>query len=370
MQPETLMAQTGRRRQGRPRITSLKDVARLAEVDPSTASRVLRSDPAQHVRPETRQRILAAARRLDYRPNALARSLRTRRTGTIGLVIPSLDNVGFAEVTHGIQRAAAEAGLLLLVVESEALPSDSSGRSDLVYRRLVGDGLVDGLIVAFATLQDHHLARLADRGIPLVLVNRRSSGISGSVVVDDLTGSRAAVEHLTRLGHTRIGYLGLAADTDTAQRRRAGYLEGLAVAADGPLPAIEESAPPTVDGGHEAIGRLLDGSDDPPTAIFVASLMSALGVRAGLVERGLHIPDDVSVIAFNDHPIAEHLAPPLTTVHMPNLEMGEEAVHMLVAAIDGLPVEDVMIDLPPRVIVRASTAPLAPSLREPAAALA
>lgn len=353
-----LIAATVKLGDGRLIIANLKDVARLAEVDPSTASRVLRGDPAQHVRPETRQRILDASRHLAYRPNALARSLRTRRTGTIGLVIPSLDNVGFADVTHGIQVGAARVGMLLLVVEEQALAGDGNGRSEVVYERLVGDGLVDGLIVAFATLQDRHLERLAERGIPLVLVNRRTLGISGSVVVDDQAGGRMAVEHLAGLGHTRIGYLGLAADTDTAHRRRDGYLEGLASASGGRLPSLEEGTPPTVEGGLEGIGRLLDRTlDDPPTAVFVASLMSALGVRAGLVGRGLRIPEDVSLIAFNDHPIAEHLAPPLTTVRMPNLEMGEQAVRMLEGAIKGLPVGDVMISHAPRVIVRGSTAP-------------
>jgi LacI family transcriptional regulator len=353
--------------EGRTVIANLKDVARLAEVDPSTASRVLRGDPAQHVRPETRQRILDAARQLAYRPNALARSLRTRRTGTIGLVIPSLDNVGFADVTHGIQVGAARASMLLLVVEEQALSGHGSGRSEVVYERLVGDGLVDGLIVAFATLQDRHLERLTEQGIPLVLVNRRTRGINGSVVVDDQAGSRMAVEHLASLGHTRIGYLGLAADTDTALRRRDGYLEGLASARHGGLLALEERIPPTVEGGFEGIGRLLDRTrDDPPTAVFTASLMSALGARAGLVERGLRIPQDVSLIAFNDHPIAEHLAPPLTTVRMPNLEMGEQAVHMLEGAIRGLPVGDVMVSHAPQVIVRASTAPPRPARRQPA----
>jgi LacI family transcriptional regulator len=130
------------------------------------------------------------------------------------------------------------------------------------------------------------------------------------------------------------------------------------LASGGGLPSFEESTPPTVEGGLEGIGRLLDRTlDDPPTAVFVASLMSALGVRAGLVGRGLRIPEDVSLIAFNDHPIAEHLAPPLTTVRMPNLEMGEQAVRMLEGAIKGLPVGDVMISHAPRVIVRGSTAP-------------
>lgn len=338
-------------------------MARRADVDPSTASRVLRSDPAQQVRPETRQRILDAARDLRYRPNALARSLRTRRTGTIGLVVPSLDNVGFADVTHGIQQAAAEAGRLVLVVEADALPNDGSGVADEMYERLVGDGWVDGLIVAYATLEDSHLGHLADQGIPLVLVNRRTSGVSGSVVVDDLAGSRMAVEHLAALGHERIGFVGLDADTDTAHRRRQGYLDGLAASGRVYDATLEQAVPPTEAGGREGAAALLEATaaSGPPTAVFAASLMSALGVRAGIVAGGLRIPDDMSLIAFNDHPIAEHLAPPLSTVRMPNLTMGREAVHMLLAALDGRPVRDLMVEEPPEVIVRASTAAPAPA---------
>jgi LacI family transcriptional regulator len=336
-------------------MANLRDVARLADVDPSTASRVLRGDPAQQVRPETRQRILDAARALDYRPNALARSLRTRRTGTLGLVIPSLDNVGFADVTHGIQQAAAEAGRLVLVVEAEAIPASGAPGGEL-YERLVGEGWVDGLIVAFATLDDRLVARLAERGAPLVLVNRRTSGVHGSVVVDDERGSRLAVEHLSGLGHRHIGYIGLDAETDTARRRLAGYRAGMASIGEQPRPGWEAPAPPTVVGGTMAVGRILAAGDQRPTAIFVASLMSALGVRAGLADAGLDIPGDVSLVAFNDHPIADHLAPPLTTVRMPNLRMGREAVQMLLRALEGATVHDLVIDDEPELVVRASTA--------------
>jgi LacI family transcriptional regulator len=325
-------------------------------VDPSTASRVLRGDPAQQVRPETRARIVAAARTLEYRPNALARSLRTKRTGTLGLIVPSLDNIGFAEVTHGIQQAAAEAGLLVMVVEAEALPADGTGHGDELTDRLVGDGLVDGLIVAFATLEDRHVERLAERGVPLVLVNRRTSGVHGSVVVDDERGARMAVEHLARLGHRRIGCVGLDAETDTASRRREGYRQGMRAAGLPVDPAWEAAAPPTVEGGRDAVERILAGPGPRPTALFVASLMSALGVQAGLVSAGLAIPGDVSLIAFNDHPIAEHLAPPFTTVRMPNLRMGREAVRMLLDALEGRPVGDLMVDEAPVVVERASTA--------------
>jgi LacI family transcriptional regulator len=253
------------------------------------------------------------------------------------------------------------------MVEAQAHPTAAEVVSDELYERLVGDGLVDGLIVAFASLRDDHVSNLADRGIPLVLVNRRTSGVSGSVVVDDLRGSRMAVEHLLGLGHRRVGFVGLDAETDTAVRRRQGYREAVAAAGVGVRPELVASGPPTIEGGQAAVARLLDATgDEPPTAIFVASLMSALGVRTALSSHGLRVPRDVSLVAFNDHPIAEHLDPPLTTVRMPSLEMGAMAVELLLRAIDGEPVGDVMVEEPPPVIVhRASTRALARSGRAP-----
>jgi len=136
------------------RATTLKDVARLAEVDPSTASRVLRGDPNQGVRLETRGRILDAARMLNYRPNAVAQSLRTRRTDTFAVIVPTLDNPGLIEVIRGIQTEAATAGKLVLLVDADAIGGgeQSLAQREELFARLVLDGRVDGLIVAFATL--------------------------------------------------------------------------------------------------------------------------------------------------------------------------------------------------------------------------
>lgn len=340
-------------------MATLKDVARLAEVDPSTVSRVLRGDPGQAVRPETRTRILEAAASLRYRPNALARGLRTRRTDTIGLIIPSLENVGFAEVTHGIQAAAAERGKLVLVVEAEALERDGqTDRVEASYARLITDGRLDGLIVAFATLDDQLVTELAELGIPLVLVNRRTAGLHGSVVVDDERGSRMAVEHLLGLGHRRIGFVGLSAATDTARRREQGWRAAMA-AAGIPIPERWLSTgPPTISGGQAGIERILRApGPEHPTAVFVASLLGAIGVLSGIRGLGRRVPDDISVIAFNDHELAAHFEPPLTTVRMPNFRMGEEAVNLLLEAIDGQPSRDVMIEDEPQIIQRGSTAP-------------
>ena len=340
-------------------MATLRDVARLAEVDPSTVSRVLRGDPSQAVRPATRDRIRAAAEQLSYRPNALARGLRTRRTDTLGLIIPSLENVGFSEVTHGIQAAAAAAGRLVVVVEAEALERVALGSTvEDSYSRLIEDGRVDGLIVAFATLDDHLVMQLAERGIPLVLVNRRTVGVHGSVVVDDERGSALAVEHLVGLGHRRIGYVGLAAETDTARRREHGFRTAMNAAGLAVDPLRVTSGSPTLAGGRQAIETLVaTAGSRRPTGLFVASLLGAIGVLAGLRDASINVPDDMSVIAFNDHELAAHLDPPLTTVRMPNFEMGAAAVGLLLEAINGEEQRDLMIETPPEVIVRGSTDP-------------
>jgi LacI family transcriptional regulator len=271
----------------------------------------------------------------------------------LGLIIPSLDNLGFADVTHGIQAAAAAADKLVMVVEADAVAGPTHG----AYDRLIGDSRLDGLIVAFASLDDDLVAQLVEREIPLVLVNRRTSRVHGSVVVDDERGSRMAVEHLVGLGHRRIGYLGLGADTDTARRRLTGYGAGMAQAGIPIDPRWLAAGAPTEDGGRSAVEAMLRANpSDPPTALFVASLMSAIGALAALADAGLRVPSDISLVTFNDHPFAAHTAPPLTTVRMPNFKMGQEAVKMILDAFAGEPVRDLVIDDAPEIVVRASTA--------------
>lgn len=337
-------------------MTTLKDVAKLAGVDSSTASRVLRDDPFQFVKPDTRARIHEAARTLQYRPNLLARGLRTRRTDAIGFIIPNLDNVGLSDVTHGIQAEAAATGRMILVVEADSLASDT-GHLHEVYQRLLSDQLVDGLIAAFATLDDRFISSLAERGIPLVLVNRRTSGVTGSVVVNDQRGIEAAVNHLVALGHQSIGYVGLSAQTDTANRRAIGFREAIQTAGIRPAAAPMTAAPPTITGGRAGFADLFREGATRPTAVVAASLQGAVGVLAEANANGIRVPKQLSVIAFNDHELAGYLDPPLTTIKMPNFRMGQAAVQMLVAALDGEPVRDLMINEPPEVVLRRSTSP-------------
>ncbi|MEJ7749789.1 MAG: substrate-binding domain-containing protein, partial [Candidatus Limnocylindrales bacterium] len=225
-----------------------------------------------------------------------------------------------------------------------------------LYSRLITDGRVDGLIVAFATLDDHLVSKLAERGIPLVLVNRRTAGVHGSVVVEDERGSALAVEHLVGLGHRRIGYVGLAAETDTARRREHGFRSAIQAAGLTVEAGWVVSGAPTLAGGQSAVEPVVRRSPAArPTGMFVASLLGAIGVLAGMRAGGLSVPDEMSVIAFNDHELAGHLDPPLTTVRMPNLQMGAQAVSLLLDAIDGQDQRDVVIDEPPVIVVRGST---------------
>jgi LacI family transcriptional regulator, galactose operon repressor len=365
MSPPEQRERAGRPRRGverQPRAATIKDVARLAAVDPSTVSRVLRADPAQVVREETRNRILDAARVLRYRPNAVAQSLRTRRTDTFAVIVPSLDNPAFVGVMRGIQAEAVAAGKLVMLVEADPLRDDKPDaldRREEAFARLVLDGRADGLIVAFATLQDRLVSRLAERGLPLVLVNRRIAGLHGSVAVDDARGAAVAVEHLIALGHRRIGLLNFVPETDTSTRRERGFREALTAAGLTADPRWIAAGTPSRTGGREAMDSVfVHAGAERPTAMFCASLLGALGALASLRAHGVTVPHGMSVVAFNDHEIAEDTSPPLTTVRLPNVRMGREAMRMAIRAADGdAGSDDVMIPDPPELVERESTAP-------------
>lgn len=345
--------------QTRPRPTTIRDVAKLAAVDPSTASRVLRDDPNQNVRDETRARILDAARVLRYRPNALAQSLRTRRTDTFAVIVPALDNPAFVDVVRGIQAEAAANGKLVMLVEADPLDkSQTIERREELFARLVLDGRADGLILAFATLEDGLVSRLAERGVALVLVNRRLSGIHGSVAVDDVRGAEVAVQHLIELGHQRIGLIGFTPETDTSERRETGYRNAMASAGIDVDPRWVAADRPSRDGGRRAMEAVLAQSGDArPTGIFCASLLGGIGALAAARAAGISVPQDLSLVAFNDHDIADDTAPALTTVRLPNLEMGREAMRMAIRAADRQPPSDVMIPGPIELVRRGSAAP-------------
>ena len=342
-----------RRRADPPRVAILKDVARRAGVDPSTVSRVLRGDERKPAKAETRTRILQVAREMGYRPNSVARSLRTKQREAIGLVIPDAANPGFAEIFRGVQAATSEAGWHVIVVEGRP-PS----RPDLGWDRLVLEGRVDGILVLVATIRDPVVQRVARSGFPIVLVNRRSNGVAGSVVVDDARGSEVAVEHFAGLGHRRIGHIAGPANLDTGRRRLAGFRDAIGKRRLAAREAWIAETDYTEAGGIAAARALIAASGgELPTAVYVASFMSGVGAIQAFNEAGLEVPRDLSVIISDELSLAAHTAPPLTTVDMPLTRMGEVAAHMLLRAVAGEPVSNIMLPDEPKLVLRASTAP-------------
>ena len=334
----------------RGRQPTLRDVALVAAVDPSVVSRVLRNDPRLNITVETRERVLQAAERLKYRPNAQARGLRLRRTWTIGFVLPDIGNPVYSQVVHGAQARGEEAGYAIAV--GIPLARQSVGHA---FRRLLDELRFDGLLVASSRRDDEELVALTSGGAPVVVVNRRIAGIENSVVVDDAAGAAVATEHLLELGHTRVAHIAGPPDIDTSVRRRAGFAASMNVR------GIEEyvvisAAEYRARAGYDAALELLEAAPDV-TGVFVANVLLGLGVIRAVIERGLKVPEDVSVVALHDFPIAEFFAPPLTTVAMPLRELGVAAVDMLLRCIDGQPGESLMLDLAPRLVVRSSTAP-------------
>lgn len=338
-------------RRGRRRGTSptIGDVAARAKVDPSVVSRVLNADPKLAIRPETRQRVLDAVEELAYRPNAAARSLRTARAGTYGLVIPDFANPVYAEIIKGAEQAALDLGCLLLT-GSSARPGLPAG----AYVDLLGQGRIDGLLLGGDHATTAMLDELTERGVPWLLVNRRARSHARYVVFDDERAVGLAVQHLLELGHERIGHIAGPPTADTARRRRNGYraaLKRAGLGQDEQLVARGDYAP---GGGARAMSELL-ALDDPPTAVFVGNVASAIGALDAARAQGVRVPQDVSVVAIHDLELAAYLSPALTTVRMPLAELGRRAVELLATKEASAEVKEVVAE-PMELVVRASTA--------------
>ena len=326
-------------------------MAQAAGVGTSIVSRVLNGDATLSIRPETRERILTAARDLNYRPNAFARGLKLARTMTLGLVIPNLAYPVNAEIIRGAERRAAAAGYVVLLADSEEF--SEAGEA---FERLLRERRVDGLLIASASTDEAVVRTLARAGLPFVLVNRRVERVGPSVTVDDVGGMKIGVEHLISLGHRRIAYIGGPSDADTARRRLAGFRVAMRGARLRAPAARVAEAPFDAEGGFRAMVELLERRPRP-TAVAVWSLAAAVGALAAARERGVHVPGDLSIVAFHDAPMASYLDPPLTTVRMPLREMAERGVECLLALIDGEEVQSTVIGAPPLLIERASTRP-------------
>jgi LacI family transcriptional regulator len=318
-------------------------------VTKSVASRVLNDDPTLTVRPETRERVWAAARELGYRPHAGARALAGAQARALALLIPDLGNPVYSRIIRGAYRRAREHGYVVLLAEDTA-----DQQADETFAELVEAGRVDGLLIASARPAHTLLSSPRLQPIPHVFVNREVPGSGRNVGMDMPAASATAVRHLHALGHRAIGHVSGPEQLEPARARERGFLA--AMHALGLETAPVERDDFDEQGGAAAATRLLTRCPDL-TAVYTSTLSQAVGATHAVRGVGRRIPDDLSVISYDDLPLADYLDPPLTTVAMPLQELGAAAVDALVEQLGGRPPRDTTIPTTPLVISRRSTGP-------------
>ena len=334
---------------------TLNDVAERAGVSVSTVSRVLNRKATKHrISPGTEEAILRAAEDLNYKANHLARGLRLSKTNTIGLIAPDISNPFFAYVIKRVQNIAYGLGYSLIVCNSDESLEQEIEQVNLLYRKRV-----DGLIAMPVGQRYDHFEEWLDRDGPLVLLDRCFDALHvDSVVVDNYRGAYEATEHLIAFGHERIAFVQGLPGTYTNTARLQGYRDALTAHGI----RVDETL---VVGGDFRQERgyietkLLLGLDPAPTAIFATGDLITLGALQAIYEEGLDIPNDISLMSFDDFDFASFLKCPLTAVQQPKEAMGEMAVKLLVERLDNGSKERRRIMLKPKLIVRESVRRLA-----------
>ncbi len=331
------------------------DVAARAGVSRTTVSFVLNDRPGTNISPSTRVRVLEAANELGYHPHASARGLAGGKSHTLGFVLrQSPEQVAgdavLVETLRGLASAARTAGFRVMVEPLD--PTDGT------YDALLRAQHTDGIVVSGPRIDDTGLVRLAHDGFPIVLQGSLPGIEAPSVDVDNVRGARLAVDHLIGLGRRRIACITNAPLAYTAAQER---LDGYRMALDDAGIGYDESLVAIADfdagSGHRAMASLLgSGATARLDAAFVASDVVAFGAIAAIREAGLRVPDDISVVGFDDIPLAAFYDPPLTTIRLPAYDLGLAAGAALLDRVAGRPVPDRSL-LPTELIVRSSTAP-------------
>ncbi len=312
-------------------MATIKDVARKARVSIATVSRAFNcSGP---VKDETRRRIRAAAAVLRYAPHGAARSLTTRKTNTVGVLLPDLYGEFFSEIIRGVDEAAQRLGYHLLV--SSAHDSQEAIEAAMHAMR----GRVDGLIVMCPDLDAATLASKLPKGLPLVLVDSAVEQRTGrprfnSLSIDNYGGAYSMVTHLVRMGHERIAIIRGPARNHDAKERLRGYRAAMRRALLDAPPEWQLAGDFSEAAGYRAALELL-GLSPIPTALFASNDSMALGALSALRDVGIEVPRELAVAGFDDIPLARYASPALTSVHVPISELGRRATDVLVAAIRG-----------------------------------
>ncbi len=309
---------------------TIKDVAREAGVSVATVSRALNG--ATNVLPDTRQRIVDIARELRYSPSGAARSLITRRTDTIGALLPDLHGEFFSELIRGIDQAARARGLHLLLSSSH----DDATEAAAALRAM--NGRVDGLIVMSPHADDDFLSQNLPPTLPAVLLN---SGVRSApqrvFAVDNFGGAREMTSHLVKTGRRRIAFLGGPLANFEARERERGYRAGLPLGVE---PWLLDGDFSETAGERAGTALLALPAAERPDAVFAANDIMAIGLLGTLQAAGVRVPGDIALAGFDDIPVARYVSPPLTTMHVPIAALGSQALDALADALDAPPASD------------------------------
>ncbi|BCS97403.1 LacI family transcriptional regulator [Desulfoluna limicola] len=329
-------------------MSTIIDVARLAGVSTATVSRVINSPDS--VREATRNKVLLAMKTCNYKYNALARGFVTKKSNTIGLIIPNINNPVFADSTLGVQEYAEEHNIKVVLGNSYYKYAQEE---NLV--KVLRESQVDGLLITTTDLKGEVLKALVDDNFPFVLLfSTVKGGPISAVGIDNYRGGYIATDHLVSLGHRRIGMVaGNFSITDRSFHRWNGYRKCLR---DNGIPYDKNLLVQTdhsLSGGRDSIKKLLE-LPSPPTAVFCSNDYIAFGAMKGAREAGLALPEDLSIVGFDDMQTASYMVPALTTIHQPAYEMGRRATELLMALMNtpGKPVQT-MMDI--SLVIREST---------------
>jgi LacI family transcriptional regulator len=326
---------------------TIHDVAGRAGVSTATVSRYLRGDKVRAA-----EAVRAAVAELGYSPNAVAQSLKSGRSGIIGVVVPDVTNPYFAAVAKGLERVCRGASYRMLLANSdESAEREQEILADLVHR-------VDGVILAPATEQDEAPLHLRETGVPVVFLDREVAGgeLFDAVLVDNIGGARTAARHLAELGHTRIATINGLTNTTPGRARREGFLEGLAEFGLELPPEYE-----LIGGFREETARQhalhLLALSDPPTAIFTGNNLMTIGALKALQDMRVDVPGEVSIVGFDDLSLGSLLRSPLTCIDRPDVEQGALAMRLLLSRLTNeAPDAPRRIVLDTELLVRESTA--------------
>ncbi|NDJ61797.1 MAG: LacI family transcriptional regulator [Chloroflexi bacterium] len=327
--------------------SSLQDIARLAGVSKSTVSRVINNHP--NVSARTRQRVQEVIQQENFRPNSAARALVRQQTRVLSVIIPQMlaatfTDPYFPQLIQSISLTASEYDYAIMLWVSSDIEAE-----ERFYDRIVNNGFFDGVLVASSIDDDPILARVVAAGFPHVLIGPPQQHVQHYVDVANSAAACCAVEHLLGLGYQRVATITGAPNLGVAQQRLRGYrmaLENAGYAADDRLIAVADFNEVS---GYTAMSLLIERGVD---AVFAASDVLAMGALRALADAGLHVPDDVALVGFDDMPFAAIATPPLTTVRQPIAQLGAEATRSLIRLVEGVPGTPEPIILPAHLIIR------------------